>query len=91
MKEREIRIGDVYGARVSGKLTTVRVTYKFHQCNYKGRASTKFRAINLTTNRPIIVTAARLRPITKAKDAGYTDNMLRAIRRAHWENGRYAL
>lgn len=55
MKKSEVKIGEIYFAKVSGKIVKVRLTAE--------KSSGGYFAINLSTNRQIFCrTAARLRP-----------------------------
>jgi len=59
MKKHEITIGDIYSAKVSGKIVDVRIEREY--LGYTNR--TGWLARNLTTNREITIrSAARLRP-----------------------------
>ena len=57
MKTKDVEIGGIYGCRVSGNIVKVRVDRE--HATWNGR--TKFDARNLSTNRKIVVSAARLR------------------------------
>ena len=60
MKAKDVKIGDIYAAKVSGNRTTVRIA---NEHPTKG-----WEAVNLATGRTVrILTAARLRPITNPK------------------------
>lgn len=58
MKAKDVVIGQIYNCRVSGQLRQVRVEREY--INWQDR--TRFDALNLATNRKIVVSAARLRP-----------------------------
>lgn len=63
MKAKDIEIGQIYQARVSGVVRRVKVTRE--HTNYQGR--TRFDALNLETNRTLVLSAARLRHIGHPK------------------------
>ena len=55
MKAREIEVGGVYLAKVSGKLTRVRVDAIHETSDWKGRSTTRYPCTNLITGRCIVV------------------------------------
>ena len=52
---KDIHLGGVYVAKVTGKLTSVRVENIVERLFYGKRAQTHYLCVNLTTGRPITV------------------------------------
>ena len=61
MKLKDIQIGEMYLARVSGNLVPVQVLELHERSDWKGRTVRKFRCRNTRTGREITCSAARLR------------------------------
>jgi hypothetical protein len=73
MKGKDVKIGEVYEAKVSGRLARVKVTAKLERyvyCRGGGvRPSTAYRAVNLATNRLLVLKSAqRLRRVAPAQE-----------------------
>lgn len=70
MKTKDVIVGEIYHARVSGNIVPVRVINKFETTkrrrsgmfNYTDVSVMKFEVENLKTNRIISMSAARLHP-----------------------------
>ncbi len=58
MKKSEIKVGGEYIAKVSGKLTTVRVDCTRNFCNAQGGESTKYFVTNLATEKKLTFSSA---------------------------------
>lgn len=79
MKKSEIKVGQRYQAKVSGKLTTVRVDRIYEQTTFGGKASTSYDVTNLTTGRETkFRSAAKFRKAIRWENAAEMDAWLLA-------------
>lgn len=66
MKKNEIQIGGLYHAKVSGKITTVRVDNITEETRYAGRNGTYYHVTNTATARKITFrSATKFRSVAK--------------------------
>ena len=71
MKKNEIKTGETYLAKVSGKLVRVKVNEIVEQNRYGGKSVTRYQCINTATGREIVVkSAARFRSVAPLKLSG---------------------
>ena len=77
MLKKEIRVGGHYRAKVSNKLTIVRVT-SIDDCVFGRRKVTRYHCINIATGRKVFIkSAAKFREVVGTRDNPITgDNII---------------
>ena len=62
MLKKDVKVGAVYSAKVSGNLTTVKITGFSEYVGYRGLKRNSWKAVNLATGREVLIkSAAKLR------------------------------